>query len=336
MILVIGGTGLLGSNLLFELSKQETFIKAIYRDRAKISYVEKLFQKLDPNEGGTNFKKILWIKCDILDVISLREVMKDCSYVYHCAAIVSFRKKDFPQMIKINRYGTANVVNIALELNIKKMCYVSSTSAVGKNKIGEVYHVSETNKWTQDDQTSGYSISKYSAEKEVWRGIEEGLDAVIINPSIVFGPGSWDQSSLTIFRTLAKGLKFYTNGANAFVDVRDVVECMIRLQESDIKNQRFLCTGTNIKFRELFDLIAVELQTKKPYLYANPFLSGIAWRIAALTRLFGMRPTLTKESVKSSQIQVEYDSSKLIKQLNFSFRPLSETISYTIQGKLEL
>lgn len=334
MIFVTGGTGLLGSNLLFELTKSELQVKAIYRDTSKIDLVKKLFLKLDPRNGQENFNKILWIPCDVLDITSLRDEMEACDYVYHCAAMVSFRKRDFSKMMKTNRLGTFNIVNLCLELKVKKLCYVSSTSAVGKEKLDDYYSVVETNKWTQSPQTSGYSIAKYSAEKEVWRGIEEGLNAVIINPSVIFGPGSWNESSLTIFRTISKGLKFYTFGANAFVDVRDVVNAMISLQNSSISSERFLCTGTNIKFKDLFEEMAKQLKVKSPTFFANRFLCEIAWRIMTLSRIFGKKPTLTKESVQSSQALVKYDSSKLIKTLNFNFHSLPETISYTISGKL--
>lgn len=334
MIFVTGGTGLLGSNLLFELAKDASPIVAIYRDKSKIAKVEKLFYKLNPETAEQNFSKISWIECDVLDVVSLAESMRNCQYVYHCAAIVSFRKRDFGKMMKVNRQGTFNIVNLCLDLKIKKLVYISSTAAVGKILENGIHKVVETNKWTQSEKTSGYSISKYSAEKEVWRAIEEGLNAVIINPSVIFGPGSWNESSLTIFRTLASGLKFYTKGSNAFVDVRDVVKAIVLLQKSEIKAERFLCTGTNITFLDLFKVITKEMKIKAPSIYANPFVCGIAWRLAALLTLFGKKPTLTRESVQSSQAFVEYDSSKLCKTIDFQFHTLEETVQYTLQNRI--
>jgi dihydroflavonol-4-reductase len=334
MIFVTGGTGLLGSNLLVELANTSDEITAIYRDKSKIARVETLFEKLDAQHGKTNFKKINWVYCDVLDVVSLEEAMQNAEYVFHCAALVSFRRRDFPQMMKINRRGTFNIVNLCLDLKVKKLIYVSSTAAVGKDQIGEKSLVVETNKWVQSPQTSGYSISKYSAEKEVWRGVEEGLNAVIINPSVIFGPGSWSESSLTIFRTLASGLKFYTKGANAFVDVRDVVKAMLLLKDSDISGQNYLCTGTNISFRDLFRLISKKLAVKEPTIFANRFMCEIAWRLASLLALFGKKATLTKESVQSSQAIVIYDSSKIKSALNFDFHSIEDTIDYTIKNKL--
>ena len=333
MILVTGGTGLLGSNLLLTLSKQDETIRAIYRDSNQIEKISRLFQQLDPESGKRLFSKIEWRKCDILDVIELQEVMKGCRLVYHCAALVSYRRRDFGRMMKVNGQGTANVVNIALDEKVERLCYVSSTAAVGKEKKQDNYFVEETNKWTQDKRTSGYAISKYTAEKEVWRAMEEGLSGIIINPSVIFGPGNWNESSLTIFRTLSKGLRFYTTGANAFVDVRDVVRAMQLLAESEISGQRYLCTGTNISFLDLFKEITKQLKVRTPNIKAGKWLSGIAWRLDSLFALFTRKQTLTKESVSSAQAKVIYNSSKLEKAFEFEFTPLIETIDYSIKGK---
>jgi dihydroflavonol-4-reductase len=334
MILVTGSTGLLGSNLLVELTKNNNSITAIYRNQNKINFVKKLFIQLDQENGLNNFLKINWIQCDILDVTKLAEVTQNCTHIYHCAAKVSFLRRDFSSMMKVNGQGTANLVNCCLENKIQKLCYVSSTAAVGKVMKDGEFFVTESNKWTQNKNTSGYAISKYTAEKEVWRGIEEGLNAVIINPSVIFGPGDWNESSLSIFKTLQKGLIFYTKGKNAFVDVRDVCSSMIKLMNSDIHNQRFLCTGHNISFKDLFSKISLLMNRKEPYIYANKFLSGIAWRLASLIAVFGAKATLTKESVHSSQSKVIYDSSKILKELNFEFHTLDDTLNYTIKNKI--
>jgi dihydroflavonol-4-reductase len=334
MILVTGATGLLGSNLLVELVKDNDAVIALYRNKEKIKAVNILFHKIFNSHAEVLFNKIEWVDCDILDLVTLSEQIKRAKIVYHCAAKVSFQRRDFSTMMKVNGKGTANVVNACLDNKNVKLCHVSSTAAVGKMQKEGRSFVVETNKWTQNNETSGYAISKYTAEKEVWRGIEEGLDAVIINPSVMFGPGDWNESSLTIFKTLSKGLKFYTGGANAFVDVRDVVFAMIKLTNSPLTAQRYLCTGTNCSFKSLFEKISKELKIKAPYIKANYFLIEIAWRIAAVFTLFTGKATLTKESVNSSRSIVEYDSSKLLQTLDFKFRDLEETIAYSVANKI--
>ena len=333
MIFVTGGTGILGSHLLYRLISAGRQVRAIYRDEKKISHVRALFAFYDPSNGDTLFEQIDWVPCDILDVMTLEAAMTGCSFVYNCAAVVSFRKKDFFRMMKINRQGTANIVNLALDLQYEKLCFVSSTAAVAKDPAHPAAIV-ESNKWTQSEDTSGYAISKYSSEKEVWRGIEEGLDAVIINPSMILGPGSWNESSLTIFRTVANGFRFYTRGANAFVDVRDVARAMTMLMESGITGERFLCTGTNIAFRHLFEMIAREIGVKPPSIEAGPVLSSLAYRMSWLAGLFTGKQALTRETAKSAQSTTVYDSYKLKKALDFEFTPLEDTIRNAVRGRI--
>lgn len=332
MILVTGGTGLLGSHLLFNLTEQGTPIKALYRNKKKCENVLKIFKFYDSINGQKRFDLIIWVECDVLDVVSLHEEMIGCQYVYHCAAIVSFHKTDFYDMMKTNRQGTANVVNSCLENNVLKLCYVSSTAAIGGE--GELI-ISEETKWKQSPTTSGYSISKYSAEKEVWRGVEEGLDVVIVNPCVIIGAGDWNESSLTIFKTISGGLKFYTNGANAFVDVRDVSSIMVQLMKSTIKNERFLCISENTSFKKLFDQIALNLNKKSPSILIKPWLMGLTWRFIWLfTKLIGKKSAITRETARSAFGTTVYDNSKITKALNYKFHSLEEMVENAVKGKI--
>ncbi len=332
MIFVTGGTGLLGSHLLFKLTEDETPLKALYRDEKRLAGVRQLFKYYDPENGTRRFEQISWVNGDVLEVESLFEYMEGCSIVYHCAAIVSFQKKDFFRMMKINRQGTANIVNCAIELGVEKLCYVSSTAAIGGE--GEKV-ISEVSKWKQSPLTSGYSISKYSAEKEVWRGVEEGLNAVIVNPCVIVGAGNWEESSLTIFRTVNKGLKFYTNGANAFVDARDIAELMVRLTKSDIVNERFLCIGENHLFKTLFDEIADKLDKKRASIIVKPWLAGLTWRVMwIISKVTQKEATITKETARSAFNITEYDASKIRQRLNFEFRTLEEMVDNAIKGRI--
>ena len=335
MILVTGGTGLLGSHLIHNLANAGKSVRSMYRDPKRIEKVKSLFSFYQtPVEV---FQSIEWVKCDVLDIVTLEEAMTGCEEVYHCAAMVSFQKKDYQTMLRINKYGTANVVNVAMGLGVKRFIHVSSTAAVGKTPLNQTGYrsVVETNKWIADDQHSGYAISKYLSENEVWRGIEEGLNAVIINPSVIIGPGDWNESSLSIFRTLSNGLKFYTLGANAFVDVRDVVFAMTKLMGLPVAfKQRYLCTGTNVTFKQLFDVTAKQMNKTAPFLVAKSFLSGLAWRVSWLLSLITGHQTVTKESASSARAKVSYDSSELKKVLDFEFRSLEDTVKHAVEGRL--
>lgn len=332
MILVTGGTGLLGSHLLFRLSEETQPIRAIYRDADKIEHVKTVFNYYDSNNGETRFSKIEWVVGNILDVVSLEDVMTGIDTVYHCAGLVSFNKRHFAQLIKINREGTANVVNTCLMKGVKKLCYVSSTASIG----GQVNTITrETTKWKQGPETSGYAISKYSGEKEVWRGVEEGLDCIIVNPSVIFGAGHWDESSLTIFRTVDKGLRFHTPGQNGFVDARDVAEIMVRLTLSDIKNERFLCVGVNLPFKTLLEKIALALHKKPPTISTPKWLIGFTWRFSwLLSKFSGRTSAITRASAKTAFNKMEYDAYKVTKALDFTFRGIDETIENTVKGRI--
>ncbi len=336
MVFVTGGTGLLGSHLLVELTQQHDAITAIYRDKSKIDTVKKCFDYYLKDSSELLFNKITWKECDILDIPSLEEVIQGHTIVYHCAAIVSFAKRDFNKMLEINRYGTENMVNISLEFGVEKFCFVSSTAAVGNKDIPEEVEVDENGKWILTEETSGYSVTKYSAEKEVWRGIEEGLNAVMVNPSVIFGAGDWNESSMKIFRTVKKGLKFYSPGANSFVDARDVAKIMVELMNRNVFDQRFLCIGENTTFRRLFDLIAQELEQKPPSKKVHPVLMGITWRISVFwAALTFSKPLITKSAAINAFNTIKYSNKKIKKALDYNFYTLEETVKNAVNGRLK-
>lgn len=336
MILVTGATGLIGSHLLYKLcTAQDQKIVALYRDKTKIETVEKLFNYYDSGSAKNLLSKIEWHQCDVLDLPELEEQIQKVKFVYHCAAKVSYHRKDFRQMIQINRVGTANIVNLCLKHNVQKLCHVSSTAAIGKPVKETEAPLSENAKWNPDIPVSGYSMSKHLSEKEVWRGIEEGLDAVIVNPSVVFGPGNWNESSLTILKTLEKGMKFYPPGANAFVDARDVAEIMFQLMESDISAERFLCIGENSSFKNMMEIAAQNLKTKAPSIALKKWVMNIVWRIARMVSAITFtRAVLTKESVESTFGKTKFSNNKIKEALNHNFYSLNNMLENAVKGKL--
>jgi dihydroflavonol-4-reductase len=332
MILVTGGTGLLGSHLLLHLTMNGQEVKALYRDKKRLECVRKVFHYYQNNLSEVFFSKIIWIQGDILDLTSLEEAMNGVTDVYHCAGLVSFSSGDFKKVMKVNREGTANVVNCCLAFNIRKLCHVSSTAAVGQKENGLT---NESVFWKKGPETSGYSVSKYGAEQEVWRGIEEGLNAVIVNPSVIFGAGNWEESSMTIFKLIENGLRFYTPGANGYVDARDVAEIMIRLMDSEIKSERFLCVGVNSTFKELLTLIAQKMNKRPPSIGTPRWMAELGWRTAALfSFLQGTTPKITRENVASAYKHISYDSTKVRERLNFDFRKADETIENALKGRI--
>jgi len=289
--------------------------------------IRKVFDLYSP-DPVKDFSLIEWAEADIMDIFSLEEAMEGVEEVYHCAAIVSFLPEDRKRLLRINTEGTANIVNAALEKKIRKLCHVSSIAALGRPE-NQADLIDENLVWKTSRNNSNYAVSKYGAEREVWRGTAEGLDAVIINPSIILGVAGASQGSSRIFNTVWEGLKFYPPGKNGFVDVRDVVKAMILLMNSDIRNERFILSVDNIEYKRLFDLIAAAMGKPAPHLKVSPMLSGFAWRVEKLRSMVtGVKPLITKETAHTAVQQYEYSNEKIKKELGFEFTPIEETVRH--------
>lgn len=330
MILVTGATGLLGSHLLIQLTKQGESCRALYRNKAKIDDVRGLFHYYFQDKAEEKWLSIEWVYCNLLDIALVEVAMSEITHVYHCAALVSFFKADFEACIQHNRIATANVVNFSLRNNVEKLCYVSSTAAIGVNSKGAS---TEANKWEPGPEVSGYSVSKFLAEKEVWRGIEEGLNAVIVNPCVIFGPGDWNSSSLAIFKAAKKGMPFYPPGSNAIVDARDVTNAMFQLMNANISKERFLCVGPNLSFKELFSTLSEKLGKKVPQ-YTSPKFIALFYALIneLLGHITGKSSGISIESVHSGYKTIIYDRSKIEKAIPMHFHTLDETIENVLKG----
>lgn len=328
MILVTGGSGLVGSHLLFDLVKSGKEVRALKRPSGSLKAVKKIFEHYSSDENL--FERIEWVDGDILDVYSINEAMEGVEYVYHCAAIVSFDSRDKKQMLKVNIEGTANVVNVALEKNIRKLCYASSIAALGRKNFGEL--IDEQTSFSISDKNNNYSISKYLAEQEVWRAAEEGLEVVMVSPGIVIGPGEWGKSSTSMFTIVWNGLKYYSMGGRGFVDVRDVSKAMIKLMDSDISHENFLVVSENLSFRKFFELVSEYLGKPKPNIKATPLMGEIAWRLEAIkSAVTGKPPKLTKEAAKVAHKTYYYSNSKIKEMTGMEFIPVEKSVKDTCE-----
>ncbi|PKP34443.1 MAG: NAD-dependent epimerase [Bacteroidetes bacterium HGW-Bacteroidetes-17] len=324
MNFVTGGTGLLGSHLLYDLLSRGEKVRALKRTSSNIEQVRKVFSYYN-TEADNLFNQIEWVDGDVLDLYSLKEALEGADHVYHCAAIVSFDAKKQEQIIQDNLKGTANLVNACLERNIIKYCQVSSIAAIGKSELSS--QITEEGMWQNSKNKSAYSVSKHLSEMEVWRGIAEGLNAVIVNPSIILGPGNWNSGSSKIFSTIYGGLRFYTKGVTGYVDVRDVSKAMILLMKSDINSQRFIVSSENLSYEYVFKKMASNLGIKKPDIYARKWVSEIGWRIYKLKELAFNKPALlSRENARTAHKSSYYSSQKLIEHLDFKFIPIEQSI----------
>lgn len=334
MILVTGGTGLVGSHLLYFLSLENDNIIAIYRTQEKLEAVKKVFSYYTDNYKVV-FEKINWIQVDITEIPSLEKVFAfNYEFVYHCAALVSFDPKDYHKMRKVNIEGTANIVNFSIENGVKKFCFVSSIAAIG-DAINNTT-INEENEWVDTKDKHGYAISKYGAEMEVWRGSQEGMDVVIVNPGVILGSGFFNEGSGKIFDQVYKGLKFYTEGVTGFIGVKDVANIMIKLTQSEIKNERFILVSENLSFKDLFFSIAEYFNIKKPSIKINKFITSIAWRIDwLLTTITRKEPFLTKNSARSAHNKDYYSAEKIEKALDLKLESIDNVIKDVCEDYLK-
>jgi nucleoside-diphosphate-sugar epimerase len=314
MILVTGGTGLVGAHLLLTLAGNGQMVRALYRTEASITKTRTLFT----TKGNTHFDAIEWVQGDITDVPSLEEAFKGIDVVYHCAANVSFEPKDEDILRKVNIDGTANMVNCALDFGVKKFCHVSSIAALGTPKNNEA--ITEETEWNPEIRHGDYAISKYGAEMEVWRAWQEGLNVVIVNPGVIFGERFWDEGSGKVLKSVKNGQPFYTRGSVGIVAVEDVVKAMVQLMATNSNGERYTLVAKNMSYKEILDTIAGSMKKSRPSVYASPLMTSAAWRLDwFISKLTRQKRKLTRSMAKSSHNAEHYDNSKIVQKLNFTF-----------------
>lgn len=330
MIVVTGSTGLLGSHLLLELVRNNKPVRALIRKESRPEKILPVWKHyLD--DPGFYLEKVEWVPADLTNRAEVFEALKNATMLYHCAGKISFHPADKKEMHRMNVSLPGILVDACLELGNIRLLHVSSIAAIGKSDREEFR---EENGWPTGPQ-SYYSRTKTLGELEIWRGILEGLNAVIINPSVILGPGDWKRSSARIFDTIYRGLKYYTLGQTGFVDVQDVVQVMILLMESAISGERYIVNAENLSYKALFDKIAYALKVKAPCKYADRRITSIGWRMESLKYFFtGIEPRITRQSADTSHRKQAYSSEKLIELNGFRFRPIDDSITRIAQDYL--
>lgn len=316
MIFITGSNGLIGSFIIRKLVSENGSIRALHRKDSNLDMLKDIAHKIE------------WVEGDISDIGFLDKNLKGVNTVIHAAAVVSYTPSEKKKMFHVNIDGTANIVNASLNNKVKNFIHISSVAALGRKKNSPV--VDEKIYWENSTYNTNYAVSKYLAELEVWRGMEEGLNGVIVNPSVVFGPGDWNSGSTKIFKYLWEENNFYTRGEMNFIDVRDVAEIIYRLlNEQKGFGERFILNSIKMPYKEVFFKIADEFGKKRPKFEASAIVSEMAWRMEALRALFtNKNPLITKETARLSRHSFMYDNGKISNLLNYKFIQPEETIQW--------
>lgn len=326
MNFVTGATGLIGSHLVLRLAEEGMPVSALFRNENGKSEVFNLFQFY----GKENlFSQVQWVKGDVEDADDMFDLTEGMLTVFHCAAIVSYHRKEATRMLEVNINGTKNVVNACIENEVKHLIHVSSISALGDSK-GEV--IDEETPRDFNDYHSNYSKGKYLSEQEVWRGIQEGLDATIVNPGVIFGPNNCTRSSGTMIARIEKGLPALPAGGSGIVSVLDVVEVMIRAAKQAPTNERYILCAENIRMSELFTKIADALHVKIGKTIAKKWQIKLVFYMEALVEIFtGKRATITREIIRNYDEVKQFDGSKATRAFGFEYRNTFSSIEDTIR-----
>jgi len=314
MILVTGASGFLGQYLVRFLAQQGCNVRALYHEHA-------------PDTTLSRLTGIEWQQCDLLDIISVDEAMQGISHVYHCAAKVSYNPAEQENMLHFNTESTINIVNAALEAGITKMVHVSSVAALTAGDDPNA-PITEANEWNNNRFNTAYGLSKFLSEMEVWRGIGEGLNAVIVNPGIILGAGDYTRGSAQIMQMAYNEFPYYTNGATAWVDAEDVVTAMYRLMNSTLHTERYILSSGTYSYRHIVTQMAERLGRKAPHIHAGPALTGLVWRTYAVKKLLtGKAPLITKATARTAANISDYSNEKILSALpGFRFTDIAVSI----------
>lgn len=318
MILITGASGVLGSQIVRELLNTNKLVRAIKRKASNLRWTQDINKNID------------WVEANMLDIMSLDKAFAGVSHVIHCAAIVSFDNSNDAQMHEVNVEGTKNILALSQKHNIEKFIYISSVAALGRFSNSEI--ITEDAKWESSNLNTAYAQTKYLAELEVWRAQEEGLPTIILNPSVIIGPGDLGSSSLNLFKHIKNGNPLYPIGAINYVDARDVANIVCQFLSNSDQGERFILNAGLVSYKSFFNLISKQMNKKAPFLKVNPPLAIFAASILRSVRfLTGIKSNITKEAVLLSQLAILFSAKKVEIRLGYKFRSFEDSIYWTCE-----
>jgi nucleoside-diphosphate-sugar epimerase len=315
MIAVTGANGLLGSFIIRKLIQEQLPFVALKREGSDTGLLTDVADKIQ------------WRDADVLNPVQINEALSGCSKVIHAAGMVSFNPHRANEVMEINAYGTRHVVNACQEHNVQRLVHISSVAALGRQK-GQTL-IQEDNKWIDNPMNSVYAISKYRAELEVFRGQEEGLNTIILNPSVILAPANWNRSSAKLFKYTWKEKPFYIDAYLNYVDARDVASCTVKFLRTDHQAQRVIVNAGNISFKNFFEKIAANFNVKPPSIKLSKNVLNVVAKTELLRTLFSRsEPLITRETAQLADTRFLYDNKKIKNILDFEFQTIDNTLDW--------
>jgi nucleoside-diphosphate-sugar epimerase len=319
MVLLTGGTGFLGEFILKEALAAGIHIRMLVRNSKHPA--------LKPYADAIRQGRIELAEGDLLDAVALKKAMQGVDSVIHSAAVVSFWKRQYPFMRRVNVGGTASVVNLALDAGVRRLVHISSVAALGNRPLP----ITENSAFRRETEKSYYGYTKALAEREVYRGIEEGLNAVLLNPSIIIGAGHWSHGSPRLFQDVWEGLSLCPKGTNGYVAVETVAQTAFALsQNNDHTGERFILNAENLSYVRFFTQVAQSLGKKPPATQVPEYVAvAYGWFNEQLAYLTGQEPLVTASTARTASRVYEYDNTKSRNVLGITYEPMATTIART-------
>ena len=309
--LVTGATGLVGANLVELLNQTGWEVRILRRSTSRMDALK-----------GLSFEEAIG---DILDEDSLVSAMRGVDVVFHVAGAADYWRQPPEHLYRINVDGTRHVVQAARRAGVGRLIYTSSVAAVGPAPDPR-HPVDETHAFNLPPDVFPYGHSKWLAEQEVYKGVAGGLDAVIVNPSIVIGPRDVYLTSGSLFKSLGRGVPFVPRGGSGVVDARDVALGHLRAATQGQRGERYILSAVNLSHMELACKIAQALGVSPPRWELPPWSTNIvAWLVDTLRR-FGARVPADGSTIRLGKFWFYVDNRKSREHLGLTYRPIEQAI----------
>lgn len=321
-----GATGFLGSWTVRTLIDDGHTVRAIRRPSSSMDLLEDVADQVE------------WIPGDVLDPEALESGMQGVDAVIHAAAYLGFEgQRSQERLMEVNVGGTAMVVDAALQTGVERLVHVSSIAALGRTE--DMRHcLDETAEWRDSPMNTGYAVSKYRAELEIQRGVAMGLDAVLVNPSIIMGVGRLTENTMQIADRIARRkLPFRPKGGTNVVDVRDVAAGILEACRSGRTGQRYILAGHNLSWEDILETMGGALGVIPPRrTLPRPVMMSVAGLMEFGSFLFRRPAVITRENVRLSMSVSCYDNTRSREELGLSYRPFPETAQWIAEGYRQL